>query len=351
MTLLRLLTIIGFSVPATLFGAAAAAADDAARLFADHEILELTMTAPMTEIMGERFYDEDSPGRLTYTDPEAGEVTLDIGVRTRGRYRRQYSVCRFAPLRLNFKKSETKNTLFEGSNKMKLVTHCRENSARYSQAVLREYLAYRIFNLITDNSFRVRLLRVTYVDSESGDANRDNFAFLIEHREQLAERLGIDVNRAEQTEVESLDGAFTNLGSMFQYLIGNTDFSAIRGADGEVCCHNNVLFGAKEGEILAIPYDFDMSGLVDAPYATPNPKFGLRSVKNRLYRGRCLNDQYLEATALAFQERRADIYALLASEYFDERSKRYLTRFVDEFFATLDDPKQFDREIRSRCEK
>lgn len=346
---LRHLTIILVTVPAMLCGAGAVAANDVTPLFESDDILDVTITAPMREIMRERFYNEDKPGQITYTDPEAGEQTLDVGVRTRGRFRRQAKVCTFAPLRLNFKKSATKNTLFQGTNKLKLVTHCRNKKNENLQAMLREYLAYRIFNLVTDYSFRVRLLRVTYIDSDTNNEFSSSYAFLIEHREQVAKRIGVGVNGAEQTEVRYIDGPFTNLGALFQYLIGNTDFSPIRAAEGERCCHNNVLFGETEGEILSIPYDFDMSGLANAPYAVPNPRFRLRSVEDRLYRGRCQNNQHLEASVQAFQDKKEDIYALLTADYFDRRSNRHLTRFIGEFYETLDDPKKFDRNIRSRC--
>ena len=108
--------------------------------------------------------------QLTYEDEESGAVVLDVGIRARGRFRRNRDVCSFTPLRLNFKKETTRKTLFTRTDKIKLVTHCRDKSERYSQGVLREYLAYRILNTMTDKSFRVRLLQVRYVDSESKEA-------------------------------------------------------------------------------------------------------------------------------------------------------------------------------------
>jgi hypothetical protein len=323
---------------------------ETAPLFASNDIIDVTITGPFAEIMRERFYDEDSPGTISYQDVEAGEVTLDIGVRTRGRFRRQAKICPFAPLRLNFKKSATKGTLFAGSNKLKLVTHCRDKSSKYEQALLREYLAYRIFNLMTDASFRVRLLRVKYVDTSKKNREQQTFAFLIEHDKQLAKRIGLELNEIEATEIRYLDRAHTNLASVFQYLIGNTDFSPIRAAEGLPCCHNYVLFGQQEGHILSIPYDFDMTGLVDAPHTEPNPRFRLRNARERLYRGRCSNNSYLDGTLQAFLERKQAIYDLLATNpHFESRSRKRTQYFFDEFFETISDPADVQRNLVKRC--
>lgn len=329
------------------------AADDkkkTAPLFASDDLLEVTIRGPFSTIMRERSREEDQPGTLTYNDPEAGDVTLELGIRTRGRYRHQSRVCPWAPLRLNFDKSSVKGTLFKSSNKMKLVTHCRNGASRFTQALLSEYLAYRIFNQMTDNSFRVRLMRVTYVDTDKENRERTNFAFLIEHRDQVAKRIGSSVNSVESTSVTELDPAQINLTSVFQYLIANTDFSPIRAAPGENCCHNIVLFGGQDEQLLAVPYDFDMSGIVDAPYATPNPKFELRNVQERLYRGRCANNEYLSTSKQAFIDQKQAIFALADDdEYFTKGTRKETVRFIEKFYAVIEDPKKFEARLTKEC--
>ena len=321
-----------------------------APLFASNDLLEVTIRGPFSTIMRERSLEDDEPATLTYTDAEAGEVTVEVGIRTRGRFRHQSRICPWAPLRLNFKKASAKGTVFQGSNKMKLVTHCRNGASRYSQSLISEYMAYRIFNQVTDNSFRVRLMQVTYVDTDKKDRERTEFAFMIEHRDQLAKRIGIAVNPAESTEVEYLDSAHTNLGSVFQYLIANTDFSPIRALAGESCCHNNVLFGDQDGQIMAVPYDFDMSGLVNAPYASPNPRFRLRNVRQRLYRGRCANNDQLAASAQAFIDSKQAIYDLVEkNEQYDKGTRKQTIRFINEFFETVESPKRIESRLAKQC--
>lgn len=333
-------------------GASQAVADEGetAPLFTSNDLVEVTIRGPFSTIMRVRSLEDDSPGTLTYNDPDAGVITVDVGIRTRGRFRHQKDVCPWAPLRLNFKKAEVEGTLFESSDKMKLVTHCRNGARPYDQALQKEYMAYRIFNQVTDNSFRVRMLHVTYVDTDRNDRERVAYAFLIEHRDQLADRIGKKVNEVEATEIEMLDPVQTNLGSLFEYMIANTDFSPIRAAPGEPCCHNNVLFGDEEGAILAIPYDFDMSGIVSAPYATPNPRFGLRNVRERLYRGRCVNNEYLDGSIQTFTDEKQAIFDVIANnEWTDSSTRKKTTRFINDFYKTIEDPKRVQEYLVKKC--
>ncbi len=340
-----------------LVGAPSIADDDKPRkpnpLFAGAEILEVRIAAPFSTIMRERPVDEELPGQLTYEDAELGEVVLDVGIRTRGKYRQQKEICPFAPLRLNFKKNQTKKTLFTRTNKVKLVTHCRDKSEQYSQGVLREYLAYRILNTLVEESFQVRLLRATYVDTTGKKEDRVNYAFMIEHDDRLAKRLDMTVSNAPKTRVAALDRAHTNLGSVFQYLIGNTDFSPIMAAPGEPCCHNYVLLtpdNDDERPQLAVPYDFDMSGIVNARHAEPNPRFKLRNVRQRLYRGRCDNNDYLEGSLQAFRDRRQAIERLVAgSPHMSAATKKSVRKYVEEFYKTINNPKAVNSRLVRRC--
>ena len=321
---------------------------EVAPLFADDEIVDVTIAAPIAEIMKARSLEEETPGTFTYRDAESGEnVSLDIGIRTRGRFRHDPKTCPFAPLRLNFKK--TKGTLLAKSDKMKLVTHCRTGSSRYEQAVLKEYLAYRILNTMTDWSFRARLLRVRYADSNSGEEDIQSYAILIEHRKQLAKRIGMNVDDSESTTIAALDGAHTNIVSIFQFLIGNTDFSPIKGVPDERCCHNSILL-KNDSTQISVPYDFDITGIVSPPHARPNPRFKLKSVKERLYRGRCANNEHLEASLAMYRDRRESIYGLIADlDPLSNSEKTKTRRYVDNFYKVIDTPRRLNRDIVKGC--
>ena len=319
-------------------------------LFQDDSVIEIRITAPMKSLLRERSDEDYLPGTLTYTEADGSVVELVIGIRTRGNFRRQPRVCPFPPLRVNFKKSQVENTLFHEQDKLKLVAHCRDRSDRYQQHVFKEYLAYRILNTLTDVSYRARLARITYVDSEKADEDRVQYGFFIEHNNRLSKRLGLPEISTSGISASDLQGPYSDLTSLFQYLIGNTDFSPIAGAEGEDCCHNSTLFGNEGEPVYSIPYDFDMAGLVDAPYAEPNPKFPIRSVTRRLYRGRCAYIDNLQTSLQLFQDNRNAIYGLIEEqEQLDDSSRKKVRKFVDRFYKVIDNPKKVHREIETQC--
>lgn len=333
-----------------LLAAANAAASEPDPLFQDDSLIDVTITAPMKALLGHRPDEEYLAGALSYTEADGSIVEFDIGIRTRGNFRRQSRVCPFPPLRLNINKSQAKGSLFHKQNKLKLVAHCRDNSERYEQNLIREYLAYRILNTLTDISYRVRLARVTYVDSERNDEDRVRYAFFIEHKSRLSKRLGLAEISTSGIKVADLEGPYSDLTSLFQFMIGNTDFSPVAGAEGEDCCHNTTLFGNEGEAIYAIPYDFDMSGLVDAPYAEPNPRFRIKRVTQRLYRGRCAYNDNLQTSIQLFQDNRDAIYELIGQqEQLEDSTRKRVSKFVDSFFDVIDNPKKVKREITSKC--
>ncbi len=329
--------------------AAAQTGGDPDPLFQSHEILDVRIAAPFKTLMAKRKTGEEYDGKLQYSDEAGQSHEIDIGIRARGRFRMQKDICSFAPLRLNFRKSQTKGTLFHKQDKVKLVTHCRDRSKRYANALLREYLAYRFLNEITDVSFRVRLLRITYADTDGDHSDRTQFGFIVEHKDRLAKRLDLQAMDISATRPSELQPRHTNLVSMFHYLIANTDFSPVKGSK-EICCHNHILIG-KEGDLLhSVPYDFDMSGLVDAPHGGPNPRFKLTSVKQRLYRGRCVNNSHLDETIARYNEKRDAIFALVSGQVgLSEKEQKSLLKYIGQFYDTLASPRKVERSLIRKC--
>ncbi len=319
-------------------------------LFTGEDIIEVRIEAPFQTLMQDRSIEEEIPALFQYVNSDGKTIEFDAGLRARGNFRRRVDVCDFTPLRLNFKKSQTKGTLFDHQNKLKLVTHCKSGSPRYEQVVANEYLVYRVFNILTDASFRARLLRVTYVDTGRNNSERVSLAFLIEHQDRLAKRIDTDVLEKRMVIFPDLNPKHTSLAAVFHYFIGNTDFSPVAAAPGKTCCHNHSLF-ANEGEaIYSIPYDFDMSGFVNAPHARPSPRLHLRNVRERLYRGRCLNNAYIPESVARFFEQRDEIYALInKQELLTNASRKAMLKFVDQFYKSLDSPKKIAKELDKDC--
>lgn len=333
----------------TLFMAVAMPTANAASpdpLFQDDKALRVEITAPFSRLINERPQDEEFEGSFSYKGPGGEPVKLDLQVRARGRYR--HTNCDFPPLFLNFKRSQVGGTLFDQQNKLKMVVHCKD-SARYQQSVLREYVAYRILNSLTDLSFQVRLLDVTYVDSENRRPRMVRSAFLIEHENRMADRLDAQRLNVFPDRVEDIQADHLNLTSVFQYLIGNTDFSPILGSKGE-CCHNYAMFGTDGGPLLAIPYDFDMSGFVNTPYARPETGLGIDNVRQRLYQGFCVNNGQVDASIAKFLQTRDELYALVADlKPMDSSVRERLAAYMDEFYETIGDPEAVKSELIDRC--
>lgn len=318
-------------------------------LFAEDTILEVRIVAPFDSILTGRASDEDTAGKFIYTDHEGDLVEFDIGIRTRGRYRLQADVCSFPPLRLNFKKSQVRDTLFDSQDKMKLVTHCRNSSGLYEQALLAEYLAYRVMNEVADTSFQVRLLRIQY-ETPGAESPETSYGVLIEHKKRLAKRMNLAVLDQEKTSVAALQPDYTNLVAIFQYLIANTDFAPTIGSAGQMCCHNFSLFSTENDVHYSVPYDFDMSGWVNASYATPNPKLRLDSVEDRLYRGFCANNELLPASLDLFRGKRDAIESLVETQTeLSARKRTHILDMVAEFYEEIDNPRVVKRRLTGRC--
>ena len=319
-------------------------------LFSGDDVIEVRIEAPFQTIMHDRPIEEEIPAVFQYVNSDGKTIEFDAGLRARGNFRRRVDVCDFTPLRLNFKKSQTKGTLFDHQDKLKLVTHCKSSSPRYEQVVVNEYLVYRVLNILTDASFRARLLRVTYVDTDQNNSERVSLAFLIEHQDRLAKRIDTDVLETRMVIFPDLNPKHTSLAAVFHYFIGNTDFSAVAGPPGETCCHNHGLFSNEGQEIYSIPYDFDMSGFVNAPHARPSPRLHLRNVRERLYRGRCLNNEYIPESVARFFERRDEIYALInKQEFLTNASRKSMLKFVDQFYKSVDSPKKVAKNLIVDC--
>ena len=316
-------------------------------LFQSDDALEVTITAPLTTLIEERSKDEYLSGAFQYTEADGNTVNFDLDIRARGHSR--HALCEFPPVTLNLKRSQANGTLFDNQNKLKLVIQCEKND-RYEQMVLREYLAYRILNTVTDTSFRVRLLRVNYIDTETDNESEVHYAFLIERKKRLAARLDRENIEIKKMTVAAIQPDLLNLTSIFQFLIGNTDFSPVAGPPGNDCCHNYVLFGNDVDPIMAIPYDFDQSGLVDAPYALPNERFRIRTVRQRVYRGRCVNNGHVEASLSRFRDHRDAISKmLLEQEGLESKVREQLIRYVDAFYKLINDPRDVQQKILKKC--
>jgi hypothetical protein len=324
-----------------------------AKLFSSDDTLVVTLTAPWRELQRNEDYQGAYPARIEYRDETGNAVELELTVERRGIKRQE--ACKFPPIRLRFEKQAVKGTTFRGEKALKMVTHC-EKSKRFDQYYILEMLAYRMYNLLTDYSFRVRPLEVTYLDSETGKSESSRFAFLIEDDSDVAKRNDLKKLKTPKIVATRLDPEVSSIFALFQYMIGNVDWAATAGPDPEECCHNVKLIAPKplgqDDYIVPVPYDFDSAGLVDAPYAAPPEALPIRSVTQRLFRGYCVHSDTLEGARQLYLERESAMLALIGS---DDRltagSKKSADRYLEDFFEVLKDPQDFDKYVREKCRR
>lgn len=320
-------------------GAAATAAPPPAPLFRGDGVLSLTLRANLRRL----FRDRDSttaPWRdATLTIPGEGgaaAVTVPLRVRTRGIYRLAH--CDIPPIRLRFQERDVRGTPFDSLGRPKLTSVCQNNDA-YEQLVLQEYAIYRVYRLLTPISLSIRLLRVTYEDSAGAVRPFTRYAFVTEDPPRFAARMGGALVDSNGIGFRRIQRANIILVSVFQYFIGNTDWAIPH-------LHNIALL--RSDSLYAVPYDFDWSGAVDAPYAFPNSLLHVKTVRERQYRGICATSDEAFDRFVALRDSIAAVYRGVVG--LTARSADRTIRYYDEFYESLANRQRFvDRVIAPDC--
>ncbi|MDX1642521.1 MAG: hypothetical protein R3220_12530 [Balneolaceae bacterium] len=320
----------------------AIAQDGNTDLFTGKEIFEVTLEGNLRKLKRDR--GSDPPYRemkIHYRNENSEIETQELRVKTRGKFRRLN--CADPPLWFNFKKHELPdNSPFIGYPKMKVVVPCQ--GEKY---VLREYLVYKMYNLLTDHSFRVRLIHLKYHDTRRDRLSGPEYAFLIEDEDEVAARSKAGLYKRNHLRPEVIEQeAFFRM-SVFAYMIGHTDWSI-------QYQHNlKILFLNDEKEYIAVPYDFDLVGLVSSPYAEPAPQLKLKSVRERVFRGYCLDDlDKLKPTFQQFRRLKSEIYSVLTQNtLLDNDYKNWAIEYLDEFYETIDDPKKRSKVFSYPCDE
>ena len=314
------------------------------RLFDSADPLDVTLAADFGAVAKDRGTEKRlHPGVLSYRSPAGDTVSLSVQLHTRGHYRLR--ICEFPPLKVEFDRAGgagAAHTLFAHQGNLKLVVQCRGSRA-FANYLLEEYLIYRVYNQLTPESFRVRLARVTYVDPSGKQAPATRFAFFLEDDDRMAQRNHTQV--LEQKGIGQGGTEFDQMGlvTVFQYMIGNTDWSVAG-------LHNIVLLRDSAGILYPVPYDFDWSGVISPPYAQPDSRLGIRTVRDRLYRGTCRTPDDFAPLVAQFNAAKDSIYALYRGQP-DLEPKRVeqALSYYDEFYRTINDPRRMKREFIDGC--
>ena len=303
------------------------------KLFAEETPVEFTLTSDFNLLNKERTPNNNKqfPGVLTVNGKD-----INVKLNSRGHLRLNPRTCAFVPIKVTFTKEDVAGTIFEGNSDLKLGTHC-QNEKEFDQFVMKEYLTYKLTNLVTPFSFRARLAKATYVDAKSKKTVSTHNAVWLEHENDVARRLsGRDVS-LPRIEFKDLDKDSTTMMMLLEYFVGNTDYSIW-------ALHNVVIIQDKKRTLYPVAYDFDMSGMVHPPYAIPDQRLRLRAVTDRLYRGPCRTVDEINAVAEQFRSKKTDMIAAVDSmKELNGSHKGEMKDYIESFFKTIEKPESIKK--------
>jgi hypothetical protein len=302
---------------------------NAARFFTDEGVIDMTLTTDIRKLQTTKGVDIFQPANIISRFPDSTVIQEDIMVAPRGHFRRDN--CNIPPVLVDF--SNPTSPRHSSLGKLKLVIGCGSRG-NDEQLLIKEYLIYKMYNILEEKSFRVRLVKLNYRDTRNKLRPFSQYAFLIEDDSDLAARTGCVKKPKTQVLTESTDRALMTKVAVFEYMISNGDWSVPNN-------HNiKVIYDKNNPSALpyAIPYDFDHSGLVNASYALPNEILGTESVTERVYRGFPRRMEELQAVFDVFRSKKDKIYSLVNNcSYLASRTKREVIDYLEEFYRTIND--------------
>jgi hypothetical protein len=310
-------------------------------LFVSDDVINIELRADFTAIQKDRAAEaQNHDGVLIYHTPDGKEVKLNVKLMVRGNFRRDPKNCGFPPLSVNFRKSEVKRTLFDNQDKLKLVTPCQ-----YDRYVIDEYLIYKMYNLITERSFKVRLVNILYFDTSKDKKLFQKYSFFIEHEDQVAER-------NNSVEIDSMITPFSleresfKKIAVFQYMTGNKDWYV-------TSRRNIVLMQPNDSTqpIYAIPYDFDFSAFIDADYTKPKDVPAEYLATRRVYKGLCYTTaEYNEAFAY-FKSMRPLFESTIDNMPLISKSDKIAHHgYLNSFYKIIESKDMIQQEFLDKCE-
>ncbi|HWD86605.1 MAG TPA: hypothetical protein VG367_00665 [Mucilaginibacter sp.] len=298
-------------------------------LFSDTSVINASLSMNLKKIRAE----SAKPGKIfpaMFSCKMGDSININdpVSLEVRGHFRRDY--CYLPPLKMIFK--DHPNTTFYKLKSLKLINSCMIGG-QDEQNLLKEYMCYKIYNMMTDMSFKARLLNLTYVDS-SGKKPLTRHAFLLEDVKQVAKRNNCDDWSDKKIQTEKTNRRQMTMVAIFEYMIANTDWSVP--AD-----HNIRLIHSKTDSLsrpYVVPYDFDFSGLVNTSYSAPDERLGISSVRERIYRGFPRTMDELNDVLAVFKKQKDNVYAAINNfNLFTPATKKEMTKYLDEFYNTIND--------------
>jgi hypothetical protein len=299
--------------------------------FSSDELLEMHLNFDIETYQKKKIKGLSLDGNLIVYTGKDDSLTKNVRVKTRGYFRFNY--CAMPPMEINFKKPVYAFGDSGSFKKLKLVTQCQSSNI-YSDYILKEYIVYRMFNLFTDTSFRVRLVRMNYIDNQNKRKTVVQYGFIIEPVPVLAERLNAMILKDVPITQKSVIPRIMMRIAIFNYMIGNYDWAVPNEHNIAIMVSQNPF---ADQLAVAVPYDFDWTGLVNPLYALPVEELGIETVRERLYMGICLSREGFRHELLKFIPYKKKIYSLINEfPYLNPRAKKDMTNYLNEFYDKLE---------------
>lgn len=296
-------------------------------LMSYQEILEVNLETDLIQLMENRRSKEEVKGDLSFTDNNGRLWSWKIKLGLRGNYRR-LNCTGTPPLKLNFKKGELEEAGLSKFDDMKLVTQCVKDENLAKELLLKEYLAYKLYNQLTDKSLRVQLLKINFIDSNTGDQNVQ-YGFVIEDTAEFRNRTGATkMDKIYNIQPELLDREQFKIVALFQYMIGNIDYNLAAG--------RNLKMVEINGKVVTIPYDFDFSEIVKAPYRTGSERLNVTKQGDRAFLGFPEDVKELKETVQLFKSNRKALLKIISNFTLLEKEERVFVRdYLISFFDSI----------------
>lgn len=321
-----------FVITTTQLAYGQSVAIDRDAFFKDTSLIKATLVTNLTKILNHNNKKGfDITGNFLTVMPDGTIVNDQILVEKRGHFRSDF--CYVPPVKLifNYKDSAKLYSL----KSMKLVSECKV-SPDHEQFLFKEYLCYKIYNLICSKSFQVRLLNVKWEDTVGKKKTINGYGFLLEDLKDVAARNNCTEWKRNKLNTEQTDRRQMTMVAIFEYMIGNTDWAV-------TVDHNTRLILSRadtNAKPYVVPYDFDYSGLVNTYYSIPDEKLEIESVTQRVYRGFPRTMPEIQTVLDTFRMQKANIYALINHfDYLNPRSKREMVAYLQDFYDMIENPK------------
>lgn len=293
------------------------------------DVIDVTLETDLVRLIENIKTENYQSAIFSFPNKQGEIVSLQAEIRPRGNYRRR--VCDFPPIKIKFPKEKLVGADIKPHNKLKLVTHCLDDRNVGQENLLKEYLAYKLYQELTDQSYRVQLIRINYEDTKGKLSRVRRYAILLEDTDEMAERLGGEECDCLNPQKEQVDLRLEGIHAMFQYMIGNEDWS--------IAMNRNLkMVKPLDGsQLKPVPYDFDFSGLVNASYALPNTQLGLNSIQDRLYLGMPVTDTELEYVFNFFRLKKEALLQIVEDcKPLSRSGRNEVTAYLEGFFNRID---------------